>query len=53
MRVRTLRLPKVGRLWPATIRLPPSVLLSTSIARTISLSKVTRGFIFTMTPTGR
>ena len=51
MRVFTLRVPNVGRSWPATLMSAPSVLFSTSISRMISFSNVTRGFIFTLTPT--
>ncbi len=51
IRVFTLREPNVGRSCPATLMLGPSVLFSTSISRMISFSKVTRGFIFTLTPT--
>ena len=52
-RVTTLRDPNDGRFCPATFLSCPSVLLSTSRSRMISPSKVTRGVISMLTPTGR
>ena len=50
--VSTLREPNDGRFWPAMLTSCPSVLLSTVSFRTMSPSKVTRGVMFTMMPTG-
>ncbi len=50
--VSTLRDPNDGRFWPAMFTSCPSVLLSTVSFSTMSPSKVTRGVMLTMMPTG-